>query len=341
MTPLNKAGKSDMSQILVWVVIFGVVAYAFNFGGFTDTVNGWLGDSSAPDMGDDEPVLTNSANCPSDGTSTFTLNVQDELASTATNLDAEYFVFNGNKLIKEGATGSDGTVDVDVACGKDYKLLLTNTTAGTGAGLYSKVLDMKARISEDTLNARLVRVGSARILGIENPADPSGTANATLNPGGVANFQLKFSSNFSNRGYNQPIILCQTNTSLIQKVALGSFSDGTEVKTVSKIPNRISASVGHQYYAWEYPKMLKPTDGVIVASGSITALSGAALGEIQVSSMSCILADQATWKMPDYKTAETIEAGFPTGPEDTENIADVGGPDAPSSSYNFIHDSGY
>jgi len=105
-------------------------------------------------------VISNAAlaQCPTDGTTTYTLNVQDELATTATNLDAEYFFFNGNKLIKEGTTGSDGTVNVDVACGKDYNLLLINTTAGSGS--YGKVIELKARSSDDTVNAELVPLAS-------------------------------------------------------------------------------------------------------------------------------------------------------------------------------------
>lgn len=333
---MNKSGKGDLMTVLVWVAIALVVAYVANFNGFQDTVAGWMDKDSSSGSGDNQVDLI-SANCPTDGTSTFTVNVQDALTSTATNVDSEYYVFNGNKLIKEGTTGSDGTVDVDVACGKDYKLLLLNTTADDGA--YSKIVDLKARISEDTVNEELVRFGNAKILGIENPADPSRNANVSLSAGATKNFDIKFVANLTDRGYNKPIIMCQVNISSIQKVELGSFSDGSAVTAVTALPKRITASAGYQYYAWEYPKMLTPAQGVITASGSITALASVTPSELD--SMTCKIVDQATWKTSGYKTTTSIEAGFLTGPENTETLADVGGADSSTASYNFVHSGGY
>ncbi len=330
---LNKNGKTEMTTVLAWIAIALVVAYVANFNGFQETVGGWLGSSNSGSGSDS--LVTDT--CPTDGTTTYTLNVQDALTSTATNIDAEYYVFNGNKLIKDGNTGSDGTVTVDVACGKDYQLLLLNTTADDGA--YAEIIDLKPRISEDTINAELVRFGNANILGIENPADPARNSNVSLSAGATKNFDLKFVANQTDRGYNRPIIMCQVNISSISGVSIGSFSDGTAVTSVATLPKRITATGGYAYYAWEYPKMLTPKQGVVTASGSITAL--ASVTPSTADSMDCIIVDQATWKVASYKTASSISEAFKTGPENTETLSEVGGDDAAASSYEFTNAGGY
>jgi hypothetical protein len=329
----NKKAESDILKIVVIVAVGLLIA---NLVGVID-LSQYIGTSSEKPSVD----LTDEAtkNCPTTGTTTYTINVQDALTSTATNVDAEYFIFNGNKLIKEGTTGSDGTVDVDVTCGKDYKLLLVNTTAGLSNGLYQGVYDLKARISADTLNAKLYDVGSGKILGIENPADPSGNANVSLTAGATKNFDLKFVANSTEDGFNKPIIMCEANVTEISSINLASFSDGTTVKEVTSLPKRLSPSSGQQYYAWEYPKILTPNMGVVTASGNLV-VSGS-VTPAATSDMTCILIDQATWKSSDYKTASSIDEGFKIGPENTETLADTGGPDSTTSSYTFTHSGGY
>lgn len=320
---LNKRGKTEIGTVFMWIAIALVIAYVANFNGFQGTVNNmFMAAPSAPING----VPLSSGQCPTDGTSTYTLNVQDALTSTATDVSASYYIFNGNKLIKEGTTGSDGTVSVDVACGKDYELLLLNATTDTG--YYSKVIDLNARISEDTINAGLIGFGQAKILGVENPAANSDSWeqwNVNLPANTVKQFNIKFVSNRTEDGFNKPVIMCQANISAISSVTLSTFSDGTPVTVVSTLPKRITATSGYQYYAWEYGKMLTPTSGVVTASGSITSLSSATPSTTDY--MTCILVDQATWATSGYKTSTSVADGFKTGPENTETLGDVGGID--------------
>ena len=326
----NRKGEAKLGTILVVLLLVGFGAYSMGWTNLPAPIDGAASDS---------PTAGTTANCPSTGITTYTINVQDELTSSATNVDAEYYFFNGNKLIKEGTTGSDGTVDVDLTCGKDYKLLLLNTTAGTGNGLYSKVFDLQARTSSDTFNAELVTFGEAKILGIENPADPSRNANVTLAAGSTVNFDLKFIANKTERGYNRPIIMCEVNVSAINSVSVGSFSDGTSVVSVTTLPKRITATGGDTYYAWEYPKILTPNMGVITASGNLVALGS--VTPSTTDTMACKIIDQATWKTAGYKISSTIDDGFKTSAENTETLADVGGPDSSVSSYTYINAGGY
>ncbi len=60
-------------------------------------------------------------NCPSSGLTEITLNAQEALASTATDVGVNYYAFDNGVLVKEGETGSDGSVSFDVACGANKK----------------------------------------------------------------------------------------------------------------------------------------------------------------------------------------------------------------------------
>lgn len=324
----NKKAQKGMSPF-AWIVIALVAAFIF-IPSFNATVKDWFSGTSTPSTG---VGITDSSSCPTSGVTTYTLNVQDELATTATNVDTEYYVFNGASLIKEGTTGSDGTTSFDVACGKNYKTLLLNSTVGSGSGgYYAKIVDMNARISQETVNTEIVSVGGARIVRMINPnyVDTGSDANTnmTLSAGQSKSFQIQFEANGTNRGYQNPIILCQGNISSISTIDLSSFSDGTPVKDVTQ-PSRISASTGYRYYAWEYGALLKSTSGAVVASGSITATSTA---PATADTIACKIVDQQHWKTSGYKTATSPEQAFMFGPENTETLADVGGTDSSTAS---------
>lgn len=337
---LNKSGKVEIGTVLVWILIAGVIAYVANFGGFKDTVNGFFGSNNqaAPTQqlsGGNAP-LTDTSNCPTDGTTTLTVNVQDALTTTATARYPEYYIFNGNQLIQEGVLSATDS-SIDVSCGKDYDMILVNTTASSGNGIYPKVVKFKATIAQQTINDKVYRAGGAKILGIENPADPARNANVSLGASSTKQFDIKFAANETQMAFNKPIIMCQANISAITTVSLGSFSDGTPVKVVT-CPSRVSPTSNYKYYCWEYEKILDPTVGVISASGSITAGASAPATNDK---MSCRLVDQGPWKTASYKTSTSIEEGFKTGAENTETLVDTGTYDSAVVDFNYVHGGGY
>jgi hypothetical protein len=342
---LNKSGKTEIGTVLVWILIVGAIAYVANFGGFQDTVNGFLGKSATPTptptpgtgtgTGTTAP-LTDTSNCPTDGTTTYTVNVQDALATTASSKYPEYYVFNGNQLIKEGVLSSSANT-ISLSCGKDYDVLLINTTAGYGNGLYPQIINLKARIAQQTINVKMDVVGSGVINVIYNPANGIGSAlqsNMTLGPGSTKNFKIQFNANASQKGFNQPLILCSVNTTEISALTLNSFDDGT-TPTVVSVPKRITATTGRMYYAWAYPNMLDPTHDWVTAAGTVTASSSMPTAPLAAQNMTCLLADQQMWKVAQYKTAASIADAFKLGPENTETVADVGAQDSPSSTFFF------
>jgi hypothetical protein len=325
----NKSGKAELGTIIVILLIAGIAAYAFDFGGFKGWVNGLggtTGSSNQGGTGGETNLLT--ANCPSTGTTTLTLFTPDKLATTATTVVTEYYVYDGDHLYTSGTNSAAAGTAIDLTCGKDYTIQLLNSTAGTGA--YGQTVTVQARNKGQSLTVPMVQEGGASILSIQNPGDPSRLANVTLVAGGTKNFVVTFSANTTSKGYNMPVILCQGNVSSIQSISIASFSDGTPVQSIA-LPKRISATANYQYYAFEYPKMLDPTVGVISASGSITATSTTpAIND----KMSCILVDQATWKNSNYQSL-SLANGFATGTENTQTSTDVGAPDAPASNYLF------
>lgn len=332
---MRKSGKAELGTILIILLIAAVAAYAFDFGGFKGWVNGLGGSSGSSNQGGtsgNENLLT--ANCPSTGTTTLTLFTPDKLATTATTVSTEYFVYDGNALYTSGTnTAATGTA-IDLTCGKDYTIQLLNSTAITGA--YGQTVTVQARTKGQSLTVPMVQEGGASILSIQNSGDPAKNASGYIVAGGVKQFALTFNANTTAKGYNMPVILCQANITSIQSISIGSFSDGSPVTSIA-LPKRVTASTGYQYYSFVYPKMLDPTMGVISASGTITATSTAPAA---ADKMSCLLVDQATWKNSNYQSL-SLANGFATGPENTQTPnTDIGSIDSAVSNFYFTS-SGY
>lgn len=338
----NKHGKTEIGTVLMWVLIIGAIAYVADFGGFQDTINNMLGSTQvSPVPGAQAPSgLISATDCPTDGTTTYTINVQDALATTATSRYPEYYIFNGNQLIKEGTLSSTAST-VSLSCGKDYQLLLVNTTAGNGATHYPVIIDLKARVAQQTVNTEIMLAGDSKIYKIINPLEGASSTyynNMSIGVSTTKSWEIQFGANHTARAINKPIILCDVNVSEILTISLDSFDDGKKPVVVN-VPKRITATTGRMYYAWEYPGILEPADGVITGKGSITTTSSFPTGT-NAQNMTCKLADQAMWKKSNYKTATSIADGFVTGPENTETLADVGTRDSSTAQMFFVNDNG-
>jgi len=325
---MNNKGEKGNTWIIIALIAVGIYLLVPSVQTSVNNIFGGIFGGTTVPTDSNLPTDTNLAKCPTTGKTSYTLSVQDANAATATNFEAQYYVFNGDGMVKDGnaGTGSDGTVDFDVTCGKDYELIVLNQSVVTGA--YSVRIPLKARTAEQTVGAAVTRFGTPHIVGIENPDDPAGGANVSLAAGQTKGFLIKFNSNVTNRGTNKPIIMCQVNTTSIQTVTYNSFSDGKAITTPASTPTRITASAGYKYYSVEYPGMLLSEQGTVGLSGTITAV--AAVTPATVDYMECIIVDQATTPTSQYKTAKTIDTAFVFGPED---------PDSPSTNVGAVDSS--
>ena len=318
---MNKSAKVTTGTILIVLVALGALAYFTNFGGFQDWISGTSTPAPTGDIG--------TGVCPSSGQTQFTINTNGALETTATAINPYYYIFDGNKLVANGQMAS-GTKVFDLACGKTYKAILLDETVRSG--FYSQTLDLVGDDSSKAYNVQLYEFGQVKIVNIKNPVDPTGLSNISAGLGATKDFVIQFTENESASAYNRPLILCEVNTSSVTSVTLGGG-----VVSATK-PSRVSTTANYQTYAWEYPKLLKSTDALVELPGKITFSSSTTPSSTDT--MSCKIADQATWKKADYQIL-SMDEGFVTGAENSETIADVGGQDTAASTISFNNGGGY
>ncbi|MEK6878436.1 MAG: hypothetical protein AABY22_02450 [Nanoarchaeota archaeon] len=132
----SKKAASNTWMIVASLIVIGLIAYAVS-PTFQVKVDGLFGGTSTP-----APEQLNTDTCPSDGTTSWTIQTPDALASTATNVNAEIYIFDGDALTKS-VTSSSGSATADLTCGKVYKAIALNTTTKLGA--YAKKFDLDSK----------------------------------------------------------------------------------------------------------------------------------------------------------------------------------------------------
>lgn len=258
--------------------------------------------------------------CPSSGLTEVTLNTQEALASSAVDAEVDYYIYDNAKLIKEGSTTS-GTVSFDIECGVDkkYTMLVINETVEEG--FYPQTVTVDASGATDTHNLKLYQYGEVGLSSIVSSADPTGGANVSGDQGKTCGFTLTFANNESASGFDNPLILCQVNSTAITDLTMTGV---TEADT--KRPARIGPSTGMMYYTFEYPGMIKSTDAGVKVSGKIQFSASATFSDGVSNNMTCKIIDQTKYQVAEYKTLSLTD-GFITAAED-ETITDVGAPDS-------------
>ncbi len=304
----NKAGKMSTGVILLLVALV-VFAYATDLGGLKTFIT-----PSEKDV----PVT---GRCPSSGLTEITINAQEALASTATDAEVDYYIYDNGVLVKEGSTTA-GTVSFDVECGvgKTYKMLILNETVANG--FYPQTVVVDATGATDIHNFKMYQYGEIGIGSVVSSADPTGGGNVSGGAGKTCGFTLTFSNNESASGFNKPLIMCQVNSSAIADISMSGVTEAS-----AKKPVRISATSGHMYYTFEYPEMIKSTDAAVKISGKIQFSTGATFSDGVTNNMSCIVVDQTAYKVAEYKTLSLSE-GFLTASENSETIAEIGAIDS-------------
>lgn len=311
--------------MIILILVAIVFVYTQNIFGLKDLL------SPAP-----APTLTGgtgtgTTGCPSSGLTTLTINAQEALASTATDANVSYYIYDDSTLIANGDTGSDGAVNVDVACGvgKSYKGLVLNEKRHDG--FYKQDFTIDATGPTDVKNFKMYQFGTIDVASVVSSASPSGNDSIAAGTGKTCGWTITFSENESAAAYDKPLVLCLVNSTAVTDLTL----TGTKDVTGTLKPVRISSPGGHQYYAFELGQMVKSTDSAIKLSGTILFSSSQTVdGNSGKNNLSCLVVDQATYRVAEYKTLG-LEDGFRTAGENQETVADIGGGDSDRATLYF------
>lgn len=312
---MNRKGAMSGGMIIILLVVVAL-AYTQNFLGLKDLVNpapvpGTPGAPAAP------------GKCPSSGLTEFTLNAQEALASSATNVNVSYYIYDDGTLVKEGDTGADGTVSVDVACaaGKTYEAIVLNEKATTG--VYAQQFTIDATAATFTKNIKTYEFGQINVASVVASADPTGDDNISAGTGKTCGFTVTFSNNESASGYDKPLIMVLVNNSAVSDITMDGV---TEAPT--KKPARITTPSNLIYYVFEYPSMVKSTDAAIKVSGKVQFSSSMTVdANAAKNNLSVIVVDQSAYRVAEYKTL-SLKDGFVTAAENMDTQAAVGAPDS-------------
>ena len=316
---MNKKGQKLTGGMVLLIGVVLVFAYTSNIGGFKDLLT-----PSAPTSGGGTVD-----NCPSSGLTEITINAQEALASTATNANVSYYVYDDGTLIKNGETGSDGTASFDVACmnGKSYSMLILNEKLLDG--FYPQTVTVDATGPTSIHNLKVYQFGQVDVASIVAASDPTGNDSLNAGTGKNCGFTITFSENESASAFNKPLVMCLVNSTAVVDVTM---TGATEVS--SKKPIRISSPGNHQYYVFEVDKLFKSTDSAIKLSGKLEFSASASIRTAPGNNLSCIVVDQSTYRVAEYKTLSVVD-GFVTAAENQETITDIGAPDSNRQSVFF------
>ena len=316
----NKKGAQGVSGGMVLLIIVALVVAVVFIPGVQDIFK-------PGEVRVDEVV----SKCPSSGLTEITLNVQEALASTATNANVAYYAFDNGVLVKEGNTGTDGTVSFDLGCGANqrYTVLLINETVDTG--FYPEQITVDASGPTDVHNLKMYQFGDMHIANIGSSVDPAEASNVSGGAGKTCGFVISFAVNESSSAYNKPLIMCATNTTSVVNVHLNGVTE-------AEGPSRLSTISGKKWYVWEVDKMMTSTEGAMKLTGTIQF--SASTTPYDQDNMTCSIVDQTTFKVAEYKTLSLSE-GFLEAAENTETSSEIGGFDSNFVELAFGHTSGY
>lgn len=319
----NKNGAITGGTVLI-IVLLVVGAYVF-IPSVQTTVDDILG--GEPSI----PTTTAISKCPSTGLTEVTLNTQEALASTVTNANTTYFVYDNGALVKNGETGSDGTVAFDVECGvgKQYTMYVNNDKVETG--FYGQTVTIDATAATDVINLKMYEYGEVNLASVVSSAAPDGNGSIKIGAGKTCGFTITFSENETASAYNKPILLLEVNATAVQDITMTGVNEVT-----SKIPSRLSSAMvaGKQMYAFEYPELVKSTDAAVKVSGQIVFSSSMSVVTALANNLDVVIVDQARYIISDYQTL-SLNEGFLEAAENRDTLAEIGGLDSANATLYF------
>ncbi len=284
--------------VIIAILVLGVAVY-----------QGWI------DLGAKE-VPTPQENIPSDMQSTVTLKFLDDLATTTTNVNAEWIAFNGDgTYFASGTAGTDGLDTFTGIIDSRYTVYAYNSSSN---GYLAKKVDIstgnKPRV---TKTIKLVKRSGVENKNFIDPVDLN--ANISLSAGETQMVRFQYKANVSNAAVGKPAIVLDANgTSVIEDIAVVT-SGYSEVDC----PDRLSPSAtGRKLYCFQRDSDLLASEGLEQVDFSIKAKSGGGVGTSDW--IEGYVIDEALWLEPGYETIDDIHFGFEDKDDNDVGAGDSG-----------------
>ena len=285
------------NQLLTFVII-GVAAYFLFTGGVLDGLF-----SSANDVAELYP---------SDLKTTITLNTGDKLATTATAVTTDYFVFTSSGDYLKGGATSSGTASFTVPTGGNYKII---AFLDSGTEYLAEEVSFSTdgadptKRAVQTVNIDMYASSTATIDKVRSPVDLNSSIDCGA--GQVCHFDILISTTTAYKAVGKPVIQVDVNSTEFDNVIISGLTSVT-------CPSRLSTSAGRVHYCFETGKNLLSSDGVIMYTGSLYAASTAPASE---STIVYTVMDKVLYAEPDYKTKGYSAFKYATeNPIDHSNI---------------------
>jgi len=294
----------------MWVVL-GVIAVVL-------VANGTI------DLGTKAPTSTSTTTAPKETLypatllSTVTLNTKDALASSDTNANVSYYVFDKAGNYITGGTTSAGVGSFSVNYIGDYELI-----AFSNAGYYPvyKEFSIASGEAAKTLNLALNAVSTATISTVRNPVDL--TTNITAGQGQTVAFDVLYTTTSSAASTNKPVIVVDVNQTAVQDVNLGGLSKAT-------CPQRLTSSAGRKKICFQ--------DNTILSTEGIRTLKGTLVFSQSIAPSSgdtAVVTVMDTQGYTDPNFAGKGKAGFHEGTENINTLTDVGAADSSTGTLTY------
>ena len=313
--------------MIILLVVLVVFAYSTNLLGIKDMVD---------NFGKGVPIEpTAVSKCPSSGLTEVTIQTGKALATTATDAIADYYVYDGDKFVTTGNSGSDGKSVFDVGCevGKTYKAIVVNETLYTG--YYPEFITIKASSPTDVHSFKMYTYGEVKIVGMSNGVTDFGVADndwiGGAGAGKVCDWKIGYTINETTSAFNKPLIVCEANATAVTDITLNGV-----IKANAKAPSRLTPAAGSAFYVFEQDKLLTSEESQQTLYGKIQF--GSTAPKAGDSTFKCRIADQAYYKMADYKTL-SLENGWKLSAQNDETITNIGAQDTGQDTIYFTTNS--
>jgi len=255
---------------------------------------------------------------PSDLKTTITLNTQDKLATSPTDVTTDYFVFtSGGAFLSNGQTSS-GTDSFTVPTGGNYKIIAFLDSV-------TEFLPVEATFSTDgadptkrsvqTVNLELYKSSNATISTVRDPVDLDGNVTCTA-ANSACHFDVLFYATTSLATIGKPVIEIDVNSTAFDDITMSGLSE-------VPCPSRLTTESARTNWCFATGKDIPSSEGIVMYSGTLFV---GAVGAIAGDEVNVTVIDTTGYLDADYQNAGY--SAFHYGTENPVGKTNIGAADS-------------